>query len=66
MRLARRQDVLGASRQVGAVFLRQHGDGKGVPAEGVGVAEIGPYRLRPSTTDELAAKIVDRIGKAVD
>ena len=41
MRLARQQDVLGASRQVGPVFLRQHGDGKSVPAEGVGVAEIG-------------------------
>ena len=38
MCLARQQDVLGAAGQVGLVLLGQCRDGKGVPAEGVGVA----------------------------
>ena len=38
MRLARQQDVLGAAGQVGLVLLGERGDGKGVPAESVGIA----------------------------
>ena len=41
MRLARQQDILGAAGQVGLVLLGERGDGKGVPAEGVGIAIIG-------------------------
>ena len=40
MRLARQQDVLGAAGQVGLVLLGERRDRKGVPAEGVGIAEI--------------------------
>ena len=39
MRLARQQDVLGAAGQVGLVLFGERRDGKGVPAEGVGIAE---------------------------
>jgi hypothetical protein len=41
MRLARQQDVLGAAGQISLVLLREHRDWKGVPTEGVGVAEVG-------------------------
>ena len=48
MRLARQQDVLGAAGQVGLVLLGERRDRKGVPAKGVGVAEVRS-RIPPQT-----------------
>ena len=48
MRLARQQDVLGAAGQVGFVLLGERGNGKGVPAEGIGVAR-NRSRIRTQT-----------------
>lgn len=39
MRFPRQQDVLGAAGEVGFVFVGEGGDGKGVPAEGVGIVK---------------------------
>ncbi len=39
--LPRQQDVLGAAGEIGLVFLGQRRNGEGVPAEGVGVPEVG-------------------------
>src|SRR5438105_3917546 len=41
MRLPREEDVFGAASEVGFVLLGQGRDGEGVPAESVGIAEIG-------------------------
>ena len=46
MRLARQQDVLGAAGQVGLVLLGERRNGKGVPAERVGVARIASSACR--------------------
>lgn len=43
MRLARQQYVFGASRQIGFVLFGEPGDGESVPAERVGLAEVGSH-----------------------
>ena len=58
MVLTRQQDVLGAAGQVSLVLLGQRRDGKGVPAEGVGIARsrFSACRRRSRSKPDEAAK----------